>query len=224
MADLPSLFKLTATLVIIMDPVGNLPIFLALTRHLTKREQIGVATVAVVSAALILMLFGLAGEVVLRLFGLSLPAFQLAGGVIFFLYALQMLNIIPENIRSSVAEREESFRKAHVAVVPLGTPLLAGPGAITTVLVWQQTPGVALSLLELPLVVAMVSVAIWCVFAAGPWLSEKLGLVGIGVVTRIMGIILAVLAMEMVLQAVRVTFSTAGVNPSPESLPPKGGP
>ena len=185
-------------LLIIMDPVGNLPMFLALTGGLGRGGQLRVAAVACATAAAILLLFGFTGDAILRFFGITLPAFQLAGGGIFFIYALQLLNLIPANIRSSAREEEESLHKDHVALVPLATPLLAGPGAITAVLIWQQGAARPLPPGLLTAVVVAACAAVFVAFALAPWIRRLLGLGGIGVVTRLTGLLLAVIAMQYV--------------------------
>ena len=85
--------------------------------------------------------FCLTGNFVLSFFGIGLPAFQLAGGFIFFVYALQMLHLIPSGLKTSTEEEKEGVNKEYIALVPMATPLLAGPGAITVVMVWQQKSG-----------------------------------------------------------------------------------
>ncbi|MCK5545334.1 MAG: NAAT family transporter, partial [Desulfobulbaceae bacterium] len=118
-------------LLIIMDPLGNLPFFLLFTKENSKSERRRLAAMAPAAAAAILLFFGLTGDFILRFIGISLPAFQLAGGFIFFIYSLQMLRLIPSGIKTSEEEEEEGISKENVALVPLATPLLAGPGAIT---------------------------------------------------------------------------------------------
>ncbi len=190
-------------LVIIMDPVGNLPLFLAMTRDLNVRQQSRVAAVACLSAGLILAFFGLTGDRLLRFFGITLPAFQLAGGVIFFIYALQMLGLLPAGMKSSAAEAEESLHKTNVALVPLATPLLAGPGAITAVLVWQQDPQRQIPFVYLLPVIGAACLTVFAAFWAGRWLRRVLGLGGIGVITRLTGLLLAVLAMQFMVNGLR---------------------
>ena len=185
-------------LLIIMDPVGNLPLFLSMTSNHDPRHQATIAATACGTAAVILLLFGLTGDSILRFFGITIPAFQLAGGFIFFIYALQMLNLIPAGIKSSAAEEEESLHKDNVALVPLATPLLAGPGAITAVLVWQQDPFRQIPLWLLTSVIVATCSVIFLTFFSGRWLHKILGLGGIGVVTRLTGLLLSVIAMQFI--------------------------
>lgn len=195
-----SFWGLFVPLLIIMDPVGNLPLFLAMTEGLDRATQLRVAAWACGTAGGILAFFGLTGEAVLVFFGISLPAFQLAGGFIFFVYALQMFQLIPPpNLKSSPAEEAESLRKTHIALVPLATPLLAGPGAITLVLVWQQDPTRQIPPWLLGTAIFVACLGVFLILAAAPWIRRALGVSGIGVVTRLTGLLLAVIAMQFVI-------------------------
>ncbi len=185
-------------LLIIMDPVGNLPLFLSMTSNHDLRHQATVAATACSAAAIILSLFGLIGDAILHFFGITIPAFQLAGGIIFFIYALQMLNLIPAGIKSSAAEKQESLRKENVALVPLATPLLAGPGAITAVLVWRQDPAHQIPLWLLLAVIIAACGVTFLTFYSARWLHRVLGIGGIGVVTRLTGLLLSVIAMQFI--------------------------
>lgn len=182
-------------LLIIMDPWGNMPLFLSLTRHNSTAERRRMAAQACVASAVILAVFALAGEAMLRFFQISMPAFQIAGGLIFLIYALQLLALIPSGIRGSAEEEEEGIRRENIALVPLATPLLAGPGAITAVLVWrQQIADDALIWLFLVIVSACAVVYGVLHFAGG--LQRLLGVSGIRVITRLTGLLLAVIAVQ----------------------------
>jgi len=183
-------------LLIIMDPFGNLPFFLLFTEQNSARERSRMAAISVAVACLILIFFGLTGEYVLRFFNIGIPAFQVAGGFIFFIYALQMLRLIPGGIKTSEEEEQEGVSKENVALVPLATPLLAGPGAITAVLVWQKHPEtLAGSLLLIGAIVTSCGV-IFLVFRFGQWILRVLGVGGTRVLTRLMGLLLAVIAVQ----------------------------
>jgi len=196
MHALESLITMLITLVIIMDPLGNLPFFLIFTEGNTPQERQKVAAVASLTACIILIAFGITGDVILRFFGISLPAFQLAGGFIFFLYALQLLGLIPRGLKTSTEEEKEGAEKEHVALVPLATPLLAGPGAITAVLVWQNTPESALGTALLLAAIMTACAMIYLVFHFGVWITRVMGVGGIRVVTRLLGLLLAVIAVQ----------------------------
>ena len=193
---LESIMTILIPLVIIMDPLGNLLFFLLFTENNTPSERRRVASVACFTACVILVFFGVTGDFVLQFFGIGLPAFQLAGGFIFFVYALQMLRVIPGRMKSTSEEKEESIAKENVALVPLATPLLAGPGAITAVLVWHQTPDNPMNTVLLLGAIMIACLIVYLVFHFGAWIIRVLGVGGIRVVTRLMGLLLAVIAVQ----------------------------
>jgi multiple antibiotic resistance protein len=183
-------------LVIITDPLGNLTFFLLFTEKNTLSERRRMAAVSASTACLILVFFAVTGDFVLRFFHISLPAFQLAGGFIFFVYALQMMRVIPGGVKTTAEEEQEGVEKQNVALVPLATPLLAGPGAITAVLVWQQTLDTPVSTLLLLGAIVITCFTIYLVFHFGSAIIRVMGVGGIRVVTRLMGLLLAVIAVQ----------------------------
>lgn len=182
-------------LLIIMDPWGNMPLFLSMTPNNSRGERRRMAAQACLASALILSVFALAGEGILQFFQISLPAFQIAGGLIFLIYALQLLALIPVGIKGSAEEEEEGIRRDNIALVPLATPLLAGPGAITAVLVWRQQLADGGSWL-LFVAIAAACVVVYLVLHFAEILQRLLGVSGIRVITRLTGLLLAVIAVQ----------------------------
>lgn len=196
MEALQTFFTILIPLLIIMDPLGNLPFFLLFTKQNTRSEQRRMAAIGCGVACIILIFFSITGDFVLRFFGIGLPAFQLAGGFIFLIYSLQMLRLIPSGIKTTEEEEQEGVTKENVALVPLAVPLLAGPGAITAVLVWQQEPHNPMNTVLLLLAIAAACLIVYSVFRFGEWIQKLMGVGGIRVVTRIMGLLLAVIAVQ----------------------------
>lgn len=197
------LFTILIPLLIIMDPLGNLPFFLLFTEKNSPQEKRKMAAIASITACAILFFFCLTGKFVLRFFGIGLPAFQLAGGFIFFIYALQMLHLIPSGLKTTSEEEKEGVTKENVALVPLATPLLAGPGAITAVLVWQQKPN---NIMDIALLLGAIIIAcliVYFVFHSGTWIIRAIGLGGIRVATRLMGLLLAVIAVQFMVSGLQ---------------------
>jgi multiple antibiotic resistance protein len=186
-------------LVIIMDPLGNLPFFLLFTEHNTLSEQRRIAAFASLTACLILLFFSLSGDFILGFFGITLPAFQIAGGIIFFIYSLQLLNLIPSGLKTSREEKEEGVQKENVTLVPLATPLLAGPGAITAVMVWRETADLVHDVILL-FAIFIACLLVYLVFLFGRQITRTLGLGGIRVLTRLMGLLLSVIAVQFMLK------------------------
>ncbi|MDY6836107.1 MAG: MarC family protein [Chloroflexota bacterium] len=194
------------TLLIIMDPLGNLPFFLLFTENNSHPERIRMAITATVSACIILIFFGITGDAVLNLFGISLPAFQIAGGFVFFIYSLQMLRLIPGNIKSTDEEEQEGVTKSNIALVPLATPLIAGPGAITVILVRQQSTDDSLTIPMLALVIVIACLVTYLVFHFGETIHRILGVGGIRVIARLMGLLLAVIAVQFIVDGIQNAF------------------
>jgi len=206
MPVLQEIARILIPLIIIMDPLGNLPFFMMFTAGKSHAERNRIAAVATATAAIILLFFALTGNFVLHFFHISLPAFQIAGGFIFFIYALQMLALIPSGLKTSNEEEHEAISKDSVALVPLATPFLAGPGAITAVLVWRDRittlPNVAIFLIAIPLACLVV----YFVFRFGQKITQLLGVGGIRVLTRLMGLLIAVIAAEFIVEGLRGVF------------------
>lgn len=200
--DLDSALLLTAfvTLFVIIDPIGLAPLFVALTQGQTAAQRRRVAITACLVGAAVLTAFGLLGEAVLGFAGISMPAFRIAGGVLLFLTALDMLF----ERRTKRREDQSRANEDDPSVFPLAIPLIAGPGAIATmILLTNQNAGdwswvVAIHLVML----AVVFVTFLFFLLAGP-IEKLLGPVGINVVTRLLGMLLAALSVQFVLDGLR---------------------
>ncbi|HEX8666647.1 MAG TPA: MarC family protein [Beijerinckiaceae bacterium] len=193
------------TLLVTVDPVGLAPIFLSVTRGMTARERRGVAVRAALIAFGILASFGLAGEVFLRLLGIGLPAFRIAGGLLLFWIAFEMVferRADRKQHTAEVAVTQDHIR--YVAVFPLAIPLLAGPGAITAMILLAGRAGGSPPALALLLgLLAAVMLACLAVFAAAEPIARLLGVTGQAVLTRLLGVILAALAVQFVIDGAR---------------------
>ncbi len=198
METLKNFITVLIPLLIIMDPLGNLPFFILFTKENSPSERSKIAFIASSVACIILIFFSLTGDYVLRFFGISLPAFQIAGGFIFFIYSLQLLHLIPSGIKTTEEEEKEGVKKEKVAMVPLATPLLAGPGAITAVLVWQQSHDSPFSMILLLGAIITACIVVYLVFYCGERILRVMGIGGIRVITRLMGLILAVIAVQFI--------------------------
>jgi len=185
------------TLFVIVDPVGLTPVFVSLTLGASNYERKKIAFRATMVAAVILFIFCLFGESVLEFVGISMPAFQIAGGILLFITALDMLF----NKRSKRQKNQsgEGERKDDVSVFPLATPLLAGPGAITSVILIASTvPGWVGFAHAITAMLAVIILA-YIMFLTGPLFEKVLRETGINVVTRILGMILAALSVQFIL-------------------------
>jgi multiple antibiotic resistance protein len=208
MSDFTELGKAIISLFAIVDPVGTIPLFLAATHGWPVARRNHAARVASATVLAVLAIIALLGEGFLRFFGISLASFSVAGGVLLMLLAVSMMQARRTPLRQTSEEAEEASERDSVGVVPLGVPLLAGPGAISQVIIvghnaetqglWQQV------LLLVP--IALVSLSVWLVFRAALPLSRRLGATGIHVVTRLMGLITAAIAVEMMARGLGALF------------------
>lgn len=185
--------------VIIVDPVGMAPMFVALTRDLSPEARRRIALRAAAIAGAVLFAFGFAGLWVLGALGIGFPAFRIAGGILLLLAAIDMLFARPSGLRATTdPENQEAVHRADVSVFPLAIPLIAGPGAMTTV-VLQRTyaegepmaQAIVFGALALVLVLSLLSM----LFAGA--LMRGLGVTGVNVVGRVLGIVLAALACQL---------------------------
>ncbi len=183
-------------LFIIVDPIGCVPLFLGLTEGFSEEKKRLLAFKASLVAAFVLSIFSLLGDRILLYFDISVASFRVAGGLILLLIALQMIQAQPRATKSLPEEEEESRQKEDIAVVPLGVPILAGPGAITTVLV--LTAGAKSFDLRLKVILAafLVSGFTFLIFANAARLSKILGQTGTNLFVRLTGLILAVISVE----------------------------
>ena len=197
-----SAFLITAfvTLFVVIDPIGTAPLFLALTQGMdtARRRMIGFR--ACIIAAILLALFGLAGEDFLRFIGISMPAFQIAGGLLLFLTALDMLFDRRTARRKDHAEEEDGAPADDPSVFPLAMPLIAGPGAMATMVLLigetgRSAQGMALVTGVMLVVIGLVLLAF---LMAGP-IERLLRRTGTMVMTRLFGLLLAALSVQFVL-------------------------
>jgi multiple antibiotic resistance protein len=190
------------TLFVIMDPVGTVPVFLALTTDQNGAQRARSALRAVSVALGVIVAFAVFGESLLSYLHISLPALECAGGLLLLLISLQLL--------MGTASDPEATTNVDVALVPLGTPLLAGPGAIVTTMVQVRRADGHLALfISLALAVLAVHVCLWLAMRFSGPISRLLGPGGVGVVTRIAGLLLSAIAVQLVADAV-TAFIKAG--------------
>ncbi|WP_319826456.1 MarC family protein [Thalassovita sp.] len=189
------------TLFVIIDPIGLTPLFVALTQGMTINRRKNIALRAIVVAFFILSLFALFGEAVLGFVGISMPAFRIAGGLLLFLTALDMLFQRRTKRREDQAEEEDHHDDP--SVFPLAIPLIAGPGAIATmILLAGQKPGLLGLSMTIGVMASVLLIAFFLFMTAG-WLERALGKTGINVVTRLLGMLLSALAVQFVLDGLR---------------------
>lgn len=196
--DLAPYITAFVTLFVVIDPVGLVPLFIALTRDMDAAHRRRIGSRAVLVAFILLMLFGLAGEQILSAIGISISAFRIAGGILLLLTAFDMLF----ERRTERREGQSADSEDDPSVFPLATPLLAGPGALATMilLVGQQDGWVHMALINL--VMAVVLGIVLLLFQAATPLARALGRTGTMVVTRLLGMLLAALSIQFIIDGI----------------------
>lgn len=198
---LETMIATLVTFFVVLDPVGMAPIFAAITPHADARERRRIAVRGVIIGTIVLLVFSLLGEPLLNALGISLSAFRIAGGILLLLLAIDMVMARQTGLRSTTEpETEESGQRADVSVFPLAIPLIAGPGALTSVVLLMGQadgdPRVQAAIIGVLLAV-LVTVLICLLLAAR--LVKLLGVTGVNVVSRVAGIILAALAVQFMI-------------------------
>ena len=188
---------LTALLVI-TNPIGAIPVFITLTRDqlATARRRTARITATAVAVVLIVSIF--LGEPLLRFFGIGLPAFRVGGGILIMMMALAMLRGYQGETRHSPEEHLEVEDKESSAVVPLAIPMLAGPGAISTTIVYANRAQSSWEVVFLVIAALLVGTSVWAALSLAEPIANRLGRYGITVTTRVMGLILAAVAVEFI--------------------------
>lgn len=198
--------------IVIIDPIGVVPFFISHTAHLDPAGRRATALKSVTIAAAILLVFTVIGQPLLHYLGVSVAAFRIAGGVLLLLLAVDMVLVKESGIRATTQkEEEEATHRPDVAVFPLAVPLIAGPGAITSVILLQSQNAASWAGRS---VVAGVMLAVLLItglsFLIASRIMQMLGVTGINVMTRVLGIILAALAVSNILEGLRASFPVLG--------------
>jgi multiple antibiotic resistance protein len=182
----------------LVDPFAVIPLFLAVTADSTPSERRGVARRSAFTCAIVLCSFALAGSLIFKMFGITLPAFKIAGGIILMGIGLDMLQAKQSGTKATAEEQQEGAEKQDASIIPLGMPMLAGPGAISTVMVlvgeshsvWKQAVIYATILLT--------SFISFMILAGADGVRKYLGETGIRILMRLMGLLLVALAVQFI--------------------------
>lgn len=198
--------------IVIIDPIGVVPFFISHTAHLDPAARRATALKSVAIAAIVLLVFTIIGQPLLHYLGVSVAAFRIAGGVLLLLLAIDMVLVKESGIRATTQkEEEEAIHRPDIAVFPLAVPLIAGPGAIASVILLQSQN--ADSLARQAVVAGVMLVVLLLAglsFLIASRIMKVLGVTGINVMTRVLGIILAALAVSNILEGLKATFPVLG--------------
>ncbi|MBM2320972.1 MULTISPECIES: MarC family protein [Marivita] len=198
--DTAFLISAFVTLFVVIDPIGLTPVFIALTPGMTAQQRRAIAIRATIIAAALLFLFAFLGEQVLGFIGISMPAFRIAGGILLFLTALDMLFERRTKRREDQADVDDA---PDPSVFPIAIPLIAGPGAIASIILLAGQAEGAVGMASVLGVMVGVLMIVFLLFLSAPIIERALGKTGIVVVTRLLGMLLAALSVQFVLDGIR---------------------
>ena len=191
----------------LINPIGIAPILLVMTERFSKEEKINIAWKGSLTAFITLIIFSLLGSVIFNIFGITIEAFQIMGGILFFRSGFRMSEAKIGRSRTTPTEREESQESDDLAISPIGIPLIAGPGAITaSMLLSSQTPQLY-SYATLGVSIFLVLAVVYLILRNGGLLMKALGYTGMRVIQRLMGLVLMVIAVQFVINGVMSILS-----------------
>lgn len=193
----------------IVDPFATVPGFLAMTARDTPDSRRVLARRGAWTTAITLTLFALAGSLIFKIFGITIGAFKIAGGVLIGLNALDMVQARRSHQRETPAETAEGVEKVDIGILPLGIPMLAGPGAISTVMVLAAGSKSWITTVALYASIALSAYVSYVTLAAASLVERRLGTTGMRILTRLMGLVLCAIAAQFIIDGIRASFAPA---------------
>jgi MarC family membrane protein len=207
--QLEALLLVFTSVLFIVDPFAAVPSFLAMTARDAPPVRRAHARRGALTAAITLMLFALAGSLIFRIFGITIGAFKIAGGVLMGLNALDMVQARRSQQRETPAETAEGIAKEDIGILPLGVPMLAGPGAISTVMVLALGAKSAVTTVALYLAIALTAYVSYLTLSAASLVERRLGPTGMRILTRLMGLVLCAIAAQFIVDGIRLSLARA---------------
>ena len=195
---------------VLIDPLGAIPVYLSITPSYTAAEHRRTVKRIAVATTLILLGSLVIGGPTLDLLGIGIPAFRVAGGLLILLLALDMMRPSPEGTRQTREQASEAAEKPDIAVIPMAMPILAGPGAIGAMIVYGHIKSTVVNYVVLTAVALVIGGSVWLALRLAAPIGSRLGKTGINVLTRVMGLLLAAIAVEMAANGLRDLFPALG--------------
>jgi multiple antibiotic resistance protein len=189
--------KIFVAMIVIVNPLGIMPVFVAMTASQSVTQCHNIARIAAITVGCTLLISALLGERVLEVFGISLASFKVGGAILILLNAISMMQAIPARDKQTPEEAREAEDKASIAVVPLGIPLLAGPGAMSTIIIYASEGKVIWHILMVAIVAVGVGLVTWWALRIATRIGGRMSTTTVNIATRIMGLLLAALAVEI---------------------------
>lgn len=209
MLDWNEYIRMIIGLFAIIGPVSSVPLFLSFTENVQSQRK-RIARTAALAVACILSVSVLAGSQILHVFNISIDGFRVAGGLLLLTIAFQMLEARPPRAKRTPEEEQEAMDSTSVGVVPLALPLLAGPGAISTVILFSEQGGTVLHQGILIGICWLMALTVWVSYHLAPQISKRLSQTSLNVAARVMGLILAAMAVEFIVGGLRTLLPGLG--------------
>ena len=200
--ELQYLIFCLSTLFAVINPLGITPIFVAMTEKYDSETRSKIARKGIITGSVILIVFTLLGSIIFQFYGITVEAFQIMGGVIFFRSGMRMLDAKVGRSRTTESEREEFKDTDEIAISPIGVPLITGPGAITGVVILSGKAPTNFSVLVLLFSVIISMFIFYFILRAGNYIGQKIGIAGMRVIERMMGLILMVIAVQFIINGI----------------------
>jgi len=204
---LQELLLIFTSVLFIVDPFAAVPSFLAMTARDTPQARRVLARRGAWTAAITLTLFALGGSLIFKIFGITIGAFKIAGGVLLGLNALDMVQARRSHQRETPIETAEGIAKEDIGILPLGVPMLAGPGAISTVMVLALGSKSAATTIALYVAIALTAYVSFLTLSAASLVERRLGQTGMRILTRLMGLVLCAIAAQFIVDGIRLSLA-----------------
>lgn len=211
--------KVLAGLIVVLDPIGTMPLFMAVTSDQTTAQRRRTALVAAITVIIVLLVAAVVGEHVLALFGVRIATFRVGGGILILLMAISMMHAKTSGAVQTPEEARLAHEKDAVAVVPLAIPLLAGPGAISAVIIFAHRGSGVTHMAILSVVIVIAALLSWLALRLASIVQPMVGPIGIKIVSRLMGLILAAVAVEFMVNGLLELFPGLRGLPGATTLP-----
>jgi multiple antibiotic resistance protein len=192
------------SLIAIVNPISVVPMYVAMTASYDRARRIATLRRAILTGFIVMLSFAILGGAILRFFGITTAAFQIAGGILFFGIGWDMLQVRRSRVRTTEEEEVAGAAKEDVGIIPLGFPGLVGPGTITTVIALQSQARGIPDRVGIYISIVLVAIISWAVLAAAPFVVRRMGPTGMNVFTRMMGLLVMVIGAQFVINGVSV--------------------
>lgn len=203
-------FKIFIALIALVNPLGVLPMFISLTQDFTPAQKQRAIRTAAFTVVAVITTCALLGEQIIKFFGISTASLQVAGGLLILLMSLSMLNAQPSGAKTTAEERDEAEHKDTIGVVPLGIPLLTGPGAMSTVIVLAGKSNHVSDYVALIGSGVVIAALVWLTLQMAQPIARFMGRTGINIATRIMGLLVAAVAVEFIVEGLKTMLPVLG--------------